>query len=548
MRRFAQDGPLSCQAISGTNVVLLALDLDRDRSADVLGFSVERLDHTEGRQSWLNNDLRFDAVKDSPSLKDKWGTNYNPLQTFLWGDYTAKPNNTYTYLVHAVTGTPGQELTPKHSVRVQVHMEQPKDKGVWFNRGVISSQAYAHRFGTKKPGDVPRDEAWIWLSRGLEEALLAFIGRAVDNGWELHGAFYEFTLNRILKAFAVARQADARIQLVVDKDKAGKNEKAAAAAGISDLVTTWRETTGIPHNKFLIASDNGVPIAVWTGSTNISENGVFGHSNVGHYEIDRTIAQAYRDYWDQLTLNELAGVLNNWVEDHNKLPIDGQDWPTGTSVVFSPRGSLKSLDRYAAKFDGAQVLACATFPFDLYKGFAEALPGMHDALRYLLFESKSDAAKASVGVTDPKTTIVSGAKLPDDPDRGWLKEITNPLANAVYFVHTKYLLIDPLGDDPMVITGSANFSASSTEKNDENMLIIRGDRAVAEIYLTEFMRLFNHYKFRYYLNLPADAPMPGSLTSVDAHIPLTSDGSWLPKYFDEPGRARQREVLGGRRP
>ena len=47
-----------------------------------------------------------------------------------------------------------------------------------------------------------------------------------------------------------------------------------------------------------------------------------------------------------------------------------------------------------------------------------------------------------------------------------------------------------------MITGSANFSDASTRKNDENMLVIRGDRRVADIYLSEFMRLFNHFQFR----------------------------------------------------
>jgi phosphatidylserine/phosphatidylglycerophosphate/cardiolipin synthase-like enzyme len=56
--------------------------------------------------------------------------------------------------------------------------------------------------------------------------------------------------------------------------------------------------------------------------------------------------------------------------------------------------------------------------------------------------------------------------------------------------------MDPLGDDPIVVTGSANFSDASTKDNDENMLIIRGDRRVADIYFTEFQRLFNHYYFR----------------------------------------------------
>ena len=64
------------------------------------------------------------------------------------------------------------------------------------------------------------------------------------------------------------------------------------------------------------------------------------------------------------------------------------------------------------------------------------------------------------------------------------------------YIHSKFLLMDPLGDDPIVVTGSANFSDASTNDNDENMLIIRGDQRVADIYFTEFNRLFNHYYFR----------------------------------------------------
>lgn len=53
-----------------------------------------------------------------------------------------------------------------------------------------------------------------------------------------------------------------------------------------------------------------------------------------------------------------------------------------------------------------------------------------------------------------------------------------------------------MSDDPIVVTGSANFSLASTNDNDENMLVIRGNRRVADIYFTEFNRLFYHYYFR----------------------------------------------------
>ena len=58
------------------------------------------------------------------------------------------------------------------------------------------------------------------------------------------------------------------------------------------------------------------------------------------------------------------------------------------------------------------------------------------------------------------------------------------------------MLVDPLGKNPVVITGSANFSEASTNTNNENMIVIRRNQRVADIYLGEFMRLHTHYAFR----------------------------------------------------
>ena len=86
-----------------------------------------------------------------------------------------------------------------------------------------------------------------------------------------------------------------------------------------------------------------------------------------------------------------------------------------------------------------------------------------------------------------------------EPLHQWARETYTKaigLNKHVAFVHSKFLLVDPMGDDPIVVTGSANFSEDSSKENDENMLLIRGDRRVADIYFTEFNRLFNHYYFR----------------------------------------------------
>jgi len=81
-------------------------------------------------------------------------------------------------------------------------------------------------------------------------------------------------------------------------------------------------------------------------------------------------------------------------------------------------------------------------------------------------------------------------------DKWFLEEEHFRKAGNIFFVHTKFLLVDPLSEDPLVCTGSANFSDNSLLENDENMLIIRGNQRVADIYLTEFDRIFRHFYFR----------------------------------------------------
>jgi phosphatidylserine/phosphatidylglycerophosphate/cardiolipin synthase-like enzyme len=43
------------------------------------------------------------------------------------------------------------------------------------------------------------------------------------------------------------------------------------------------------------------------------------------------------------------------------------------------------------------------------------------------------------------------------------------LNTHVAFIHSKFLLMDPLGADPVIVTGSANFSDASTNANDEKL-------------------------------------------------------------------------------
>ena len=98
------------------------------------------------------------------------------------------------------------------------------------------------------------------------------------------------------------------------------------------------------------------------------------------------------------------------------------------------------------------------------------------------------------------------------------------------------MLIDPLGEDPIVVTGSANFSDASTQRNDENMLVIRGNKRVADVYLGEFMRLFKHFQFR-----SAVAAAQGGPGEADTGF-LDEDDSWREPFY-APDRAQCKERL-----
>lgn len=54
--------------------------------------------------------------------------------------------------------------------------------------------------------------------------------------------------------------------------------------------------------------------------------------------------------------------------------------------------------------------------------------------------------------------------------------------------HNKILLIDAEGSDPVVITGSYNFTFSAQARNAENLLILRGNPALARAYLANWRR------------------------------------------------------------
>src|SRR5262249_56784810 len=73
-------------------------------------------------------------------------------------------------------------------------------------------------------------------------------------------------------------------------------------------------------------------------------------------------------------------------------------------------------------------------------------------------------------------------------------------AGMIAIVHSKVIVIDPFSPDCTVIAGSHNFSDSASQRNDENLVIIRGNQKLAQAYALHINGVYDHYSWRAYLH------------------------------------------------
>jgi phosphatidylserine/phosphatidylglycerophosphate/cardiolipin synthase-like enzyme len=566
LRRSSQG--LTLNVVAGTHVVFFGLNLAAPKRPGLRGFAFKRFDDATGQTIWLRGTKTFASIEPHPALGETFSTLEHPIQSFQWADYSVKPGQAYTYWVSALYGAP-DDLEARLEVKAEVVTEREPsleaDIDTWathtafFNRGSVATQEYARRFQNRKPSLVGTG-AYEWLSRGLLEALLHFVAQA-GQGWAIHGAMYEFQWASALQAFRDAKRRGATVQVIVDdierlesdgvtpKGPWRRNREAIQLAQIKS-VCIGREVGTLMHNKFLVLSRDGQPKAVWTGSTNLTENGLFGHANVGHVVRDETVAAAFLDYWKRLRADPpISAPYRDANMTASPLP---DPLPVGTTVVFSPRGTrLEALDWYARLAASAKRGLFMTLAFGMDERFRAVYRRDDAVLRMGLLEKSSNASSKERRAQDeaalrairqrPNVVLAFGNRIVTNSFDRWLQEL-EAISNHVHvhWVHTKFMLIDPLGRDPVVVTGSANFSVASTKTNDENMLVIRGDTRIADIYFGEFIRLYSHYAFREALkrDLERHRDHPQLARTWQPHFLLEDDAWWTANFDDTDPSAR----------
>ncbi|MBA1142500.1 phospholipase D-like domain-containing protein [Mesorhizobium neociceri] len=577
MRVTKGNDHLKVKAVAGTRVVLLALDMDEASREGLLGFAVKR--GVKGHeQTWLRGTKYFRDLVPHPDPKDDYSSRDQPFQTFLWSDYKAFADTNYDFTIVALYGDI-HAFEERHKLEFSIRTEAEDDQhhGVWFNRGAIASHAFETKFHNKRLTDEMTDNVsddgklldpeTEWLSRGLAEACLKYINET-GPGEGLRVCAYEFTYLPILRALKRALDRGVDVQIVYHDTKKDDDPNRAAIGkaelpdkvmrdGAETQILFRRTRTPIPHNKFIVKLVGGEPKRVWTGSTNFTDTGFFGQTNVGHLVTDSDTAKTYLAYWTELSGDPTHSIA---VTNATKLTPNPPNVIAKKSIAafFSPRVADNMLDWYGQRITDTTTLAMMTIPFNVASTILAALGKKADAMRLIVLEDVPTAEVAAAekanrgklafsnGAILGKSFIkykVGGAKVVpianSDLDEWFVEEeLARPTNNGhVFFIHSKVLLIDPLSDDPLICSGSANFSTNSLTSNDENMLLIRGNTRVADIYMTEVDRIFRHFRSRDIINHNAEAGEQSKWLELD------TTGKWIGPNFKASNYKNNRRLL-----
>ena len=217
------------------------------------------------------------------------------------------------------------------------------------------------------------------------------------------------------------------------------------------------------------------------------------------------------------------------------------------------------LDWYGNRIEDAAEGVMFTGAFGINARLLPRLTKNRSFLRFVMLEKRPSAAESAQLRSDRDLVVAYGAELGKTSiykdkkfqkvriknfslDKWFAREEHYRKQGNIFFIHTKILLIDPLSEDPLVCTGSANYSKNSLESNDENMLLIRGVPRIADIYLTEFDRLFRHFYFRDVAN---EIEAKGG-DATGAFLDERDSGAdvWTKSYFRKGAfKTRRREMF-----
>ena len=299
-------------------------------------------------------------------------------------------------------------------------------------------------------------------SGSVEERLLQFINDAQTS---IHIASFEFNLPRVADALIAAKARGVDVRWVTD-DENGLDIDANPNRGqFTRLMAGGVEVkddagrSALMHNKFWIFDRQ----IVWTGSTNITVNGIYKQNNNVIVFRSGDVALIYEREWDELW-NAQLGPRAPSTRNNQWAILDG----TPIQILFSAEDD--AVDNLIALVNDAQTsIRFLAFSFTDYP----------------LAQAMIARAQAGVDVQGVFETFGSNGTR-SELRTLWCAGLAVRQDGNSSFLHDKIIIID----NSIVVTGSLNFSSSADEENEENVVIL-DDAEIAALYLQEYQKLWD---------------------------------------------------------
>lgn len=370
-----------------------------------------------------------------------------------------KPSTTYYYKVYS-SDTSGTSSSDIQSAVTASANPSIGTINVYFNFPVDTSVAI--------PGNAAHGNV------NFEQKLINRVNRAT---YSIDMAVYSFSgMPDVADALIAAKQRGVKIRVVYTDRTVQNSMQQLIDAGIQ-VSQRPSNLSGIMHNKFFIFDARDTIATndwLWTGSWNVTSTELGWKNNV--IEInDPTITKAY-----QKEFEEMWGSNNDTPN-----PVDakfGSEKADNTSHSFSIKGI--PIYVYFSPSDGTTnkiINAINTANDDIFFAqFTFTRDDIGQAI-YNMYNSGVSSVRGVINQTNDNGT-----------EYGYLNGFADVHANPGATLHDKYGIIDAelSNSDPIVITGSQNWSTAAETVNDENTLIIH-NALIANQYLQDFKQRYN---------------------------------------------------------
>jgi hypothetical protein len=131
-------------AVTGVNTASFALVTTTTTNDALLGFAVERTDPVENQKFFMRGYKVFKSAMPNPPGNVHVSTYDQPVQSFLWDDFTLKPDRDYLYSFYPLKGSAKNLDRSTAPLTLTIHTEplltESEQHNIFFNRGAAASQ------------------------------------------------------------------------------------------------------------------------------------------------------------------------------------------------------------------------------------------------------------------------------------------------------------------------------------------------------------------------------------------------------------------------